>query len=182
MYHIFEWRTVMSAIASKAGRYQAIFVLYASGAAVLLVSVGLAATLGLLARRWPLARTPFSILLTTASLAAIVLHTRWAIHYAAGWSGAGSHAGIERFTAAVGVGLAAALMAAAFLSLLAPRLTAVVPFAAVLGYVYLALPLAGRSPGIALPATSGSNLWLALAAVAGSSALVVFHRIARARR
>lgn len=137
--------------------------------------------LGLIARRWPLMRTTLSILLAALSLAAIVLHTRWAIHYSAGWSGEGSHAGIERFTAAVGVGLAAALMAAAFLSLLAPRLTAVVPLAAVLGYVYLALPLVGHSPRIDLQATAGSNLWLALAAVAGFAALAVFHLVAGAR-
>lgn len=171
----------MSAIASVPGRNRPILVLYAAGGAVLVLAIGGAAGLGLMARRWPVMRTSVSILLAAASLAAIVLHTRWAIHYAAGWSGEGSYAGIERFTAAVGVGLAVALMAAAFLSLLAPRLTAVVPLAAVLGYVYLALPLAGRSPRVDLRAVSGSNLWLALTAVAGSAALAVFHLVAGAR-
>jgi hypothetical protein len=157
----------------------AILVLYAWGAAALIAAIGCAAALGGLARRWPVAKTPVSIALAAASLAPIVLHTRWAIRYAAGWNGPGSYAGIERFTAAVGVGLAAALMAAALLSLLAPRLTAVVPVAAVVGYVYLALPLAGRSSRFDPQAVGPSNLWLALAAVSGSAALAVFHLVAR---
>jgi hypothetical protein len=161
----------------EGGGYLAIFVLYVYGTAVLLLAAGLAGGLGLFARRWPLSRTPISITLSAASLGAIVVHTRWAVHFAAGWSGPGSRAGIERFTAAVGVGLAAALMAAAFLSLLAPRLTALVPMAATAAYVYLALPLAGRRD---LFSTAGPNLWLALAAVAGTSALVVFHFVAKA--
>jgi hypothetical protein len=165
----------MSAVASGIGRKQAILVLYAWGAAVLVAAIVSAGALGLMARRWPVARTPVSIVLAAASLAAIVLHTRWAIRYAAGWNGPGSYAGIERFTAAVGVGLAAALMAAALLSLLAPRLTAIVPLAAVIGYVYLALPLAGGSGRFDPQAVGASNLWLALAAVSGSAALVVFH-------
>jgi hypothetical protein len=123
-------------------------------------------------------RTTVSIILAAASLSAIVLHTRWAIHYAAGWIGEGSHASIERFTAAVGVGLAAALMAAAILSLTVPRLTAVIPLAAVLGYVYVALPLARAPARFDLEGAGAANLLLALAAVCGSASLLVFHLVA----
>jgi hypothetical protein len=146
------------------------------------VAAGCAALLGVAARRWPLMRTSVSIILAAASLSAIVLHTRWAIHYVAGWSGEGSRASIERFTAAVGVGLAAALMAAAILSLLAPRLTAVVPLAAALGYVYLALPLVRAPARFDLQGAGGANLLLALAAVCGSASLVVFHAVAGPRQ